>query len=160
MEAGPAELPRWVLRWTAALVAIQAWHAVVVALLPATLPGGSLGLLALPFHPFMELHRAYGMPGDGILVACTWLDALEILVLAAALPARGWTRARLLALGHAMYAYKVLVVFSIEVGMGRPYTGHADLAAWLAVYLLPQVVMGGLAGVAAWAALGSRSGGQ
>jgi hypothetical protein len=142
LAAGTA--PRWATAWAVLLVVVQAWHALVVALLPATLPGGSAAWLGVPFQGYTARFAPYADGGNGFLLATTLLDVLEIALVTVGLVLvrRGNPRGSVLAaVGLFLYAYKVVVVVAIEVASGFPALPGVPAAEVLAWYLLPQLGM-------------------
>lgn len=121
-------IPRWALVWFAVTAAIVTWDVGFVLLRPASLPGGSMHWLWVPYDLYLTVDRRYAEIGDDFVVAQSWMNLVEVGLALLVLRFRARPVGLLLAFAVALMTTAKTTLFGLtELASGCASIGHAPL---------------------------------
>ena len=149
-----ARLPRWIVVWLLISSALIGWDVAFVLLRPASMPGGALAFLWIPYETYITVDHSYGDLGNGFVWAQAMMSLLELAVLAVGLVLHARRRhavATLLVFTvSVLTGAKTLLILLIEAVTGGAHVGHNPAADLVLLWLLPNGVWVVMPLVVAW----------
>ena len=147
-------LPRWIVVWLLISSALISWDVAFVLLRPASMPGGSLAFLWVPYEKYVAVDHSYGDLENGFVWAQAMMSLLELVVLAIGLGLHARRRdaaATLLVFTvSVLTGAKTLLILLIEAVTGGAHVGHNPMSDLVLLWLLPNGVWVVMPLVVAW----------
>lgn len=136
-------LPRWIVLWLAIAAVVVTWDALFVLNRPASMPGGALHFLWLPYARYIMVDHRYGDLHDPFVTAQSFINLVEVALGLLALRLHQQRRAGAVVLAYSvslMTLAKTALYFLMDAVAGFAQTRHNSLAMLIPYYLMTNGV--------------------